>query len=518
MTTQPSKELPASSKTETSAASCNSAVSKHSVYETSHNRLPIPRSQTAESALQTSFSNTSSVPSHQEPSAASPSLFFTRHLLGIDSETTPDALEDALSVASKRRGVYNLIQVPTRLEHLLTVGQFICLDEFLTVFTYLPLRLVLSLLSSISLNSFVPLRFSLPYPKSKSTSRTVHVSRAVDALHMSLLVISALSLSFFDISWIYHNIRGQSVIKLYVVFNVIEIFDRLCSSFGIDILDSLGWTTASAVQFFTRGRRDSTSRADRAHTLQGIALLTRMTIDYAFALVYILVHATLLLTWVVTLNVAINTQNNALITLLVSNNFVELKGAVFKSFKVQNLFQIACSDAVERFQMTVFLGVMLIVTSGDQTLFSTWGVIFVCEVVVDWIKHAFVTKFNRIPPRVYDQFLLVICDDIATAKSQSVVRSIGGSGVSKRIGFVNLPLAALVTRMSMSSVLRLPKTFIVLLWLSLVAIKTALSIILIGNSWRKIRSTRIDDKEDADHIWMKKLMQVERYDLVAKNS
>ncbi|KAH9459677.1 hypothetical protein Pst134EB_007907 [Puccinia striiformis f. sp. tritici] len=37
----------------------------------------------------------------------------------------------------------------------------------------------------------------------------------------------------------YHSVRGQETIKLYVIFNVLEIADRLCCSFGQDILDSL---------------------------------------------------------------------------------------------------------------------------------------------------------------------------------------------------------------------------------------------------------------------------------------
>jgi len=43
---------------------------------------------------------------------------------------------------------------------------------------------------------------------------------------------------------------------------------------------------------------------------------------------------------VVTLQVAMNSANNALLTLLVSNNFVELKGSIFKRFEAQNLFQV----------------------------------------------------------------------------------------------------------------------------------------------------------------------------------
>lgn len=355
------------------------------------------------------------------------------------------------------------------------------------------------------------------------------VSGVIDILHASLLVFTAIALHALDISWVYHNIRGQSVIKLYVVFNVIEIFDRLCSSFGVDIFDSLGWTTASAVAFFARPASRSfgsdTRSIARARALQGFVLLTRVAFDYIFTLVYVVLHAFLLLTWVVTLNVAINTQNNALLTLLVSNNFVELKGAVFKSFKVQNLFQISCSDAVERFQLNIFLAVMVVVTRGDRRLFTTWAIIYACEVIVDWIKHAFVTKFNRISHRVYHQFSLVISDDIVKARKNSIVRSIGGSAVSKRVGFVSLPLAALVIRMMFTPVMSLPTAARVVIFVSLLLFKIAVSIGLIGHAHRKLTSVTSggsvevgdDEDRDKDIYWHQKLLNVERYDLFSKS-
>lgn len=452
----------------------------------------IPRSHTASSIPSSPAPLTSSQASSapQKPSLTTSPLHVLRHLL--NPPANPD-YEHALNVATKRRGLYNLIQVPTRLERLLTLGQFICLDEFLTVFTFLPLRVLL-----------FPLRGASP-------------AAVIDLLHLTLLLTTTLALRAFDISWIYHNIRGQSVIKLYVVFNVIEIFDRLCSSFGVDILDSLGWTTASAVQFFSRIRQNPpTGVAARARALQGVGLVTRMLFDYVFAGVYVAVHAILLLTWLVTLNVAINTQNNALLTLLVSNNFVELKGSAFKSFKVQNIFQIACSDAVERFQLTVFLLIMLLVTTGDKKLFTTWGVIYGCEIVVDWIKHAFVSKFNRISHRAYYQFGLVICEDLTTKRQ--AVRSIGGSGASKRIGFVSLPLSALTARMAMPYVAHMPLWVVVTGWAGLLGFKTALCVGLVGHAWRKTRKGKMEEREGEDEALVKKLMSVERYDLISKNS
>jgi hypothetical protein len=47
------------------------------------------------------------------------------------------------------------------------------------------------------------------------------------------------------------------------------------------------------------------------------------------------------------MNVAINSHNNALLTLLISNQFVELKGSVFKKFEKENLFQISCSGMLK---------------------------------------------------------------------------------------------------------------------------------------------------------------------------
>lgn len=46
------------------------------------------------------------------------------------------------------------------------------------------------------------------------------------------------------------------------------------------------------------------------------------------------------------LNVAINSYDHALLTLLVSNQFVEIKGSVFKRFEKDNLFQITCAGNI----------------------------------------------------------------------------------------------------------------------------------------------------------------------------
>lgn len=559
----------------------------------------------------------------------------------IHYNVTP--LDDVWSVASKRRGVYNLIQVPHRLERLLFFIQAICIYDFLSVFTFLPLRFLISLLYFSSLIILYPFQIVFqrvhrffnslgfrksnylqvdmnqqppeplekkftevstkrknnakskskskgkpPSPKKKKdpprfteTSRTERsnsgrsssrrtfkskgqqfreyqswtrrlISFAIDVQYLSLLAITVFVLSMLDTSRIYHGIRGQSVIKLYVVFNVIEIFDRLCSSFGVDMLDSLGWTTASAVSFISsRQYRRTAHQSPSSHAIQTFILLTRVLFDYIFALAYVVVHAGLLLTWVVTLNVCINTKNNALLTLLVSNNFVELKGHAFKSYKIPNIFQIACADGVERFQLTTFLALMMVESDGSKSVLKTWMIVYMCEIIVDWVKHAFMLKFNRISHRVYRQFGLVVSQGIIASfttntntensgfsehqqsrqqqhhqshilhgKYADVVRSVGGSAISKRIGFVSLPLAALVLRMIFSSIVRLPFIAGGIFWLILLALECVVGICVVGHAWRRANhgfDDGTEEERERDEYWVQKLMQVERYDLISKS-
>lgn len=56
-------------------------------------------------------------------------------------------------------------------------------------------------------------------------------------------------------------------------------------------------------------------------------------------------HTLVLVYQLLSLNVAVNSFDHALLTLLLSNQFVEIKGTVFKKFEKDNLFQITCAGA-----------------------------------------------------------------------------------------------------------------------------------------------------------------------------
>jgi len=143
-----------------------------------------------------------------------------------------------------------------------------------------------------------------------------------------------------DISLIYHVIRGQSTIKLYVVYNVLEIFDKLCQSFGEDVLQVL----------FNSAEGLSACSTDNV-TFE----LMRFLLDEAIAVVAFVVHSFVLLAQAITLSACIIAHNNALLALLVSNNFAEIKSNVFKRVSKENLHNLVYYDIIERFHITAFL-------------------------------------------------------------------------------------------------------------------------------------------------------------------
>ena len=58
---------------------------------------------------------------------------------------------------------------------------------------------------------------------------------------------------------------------------------------------------------------------------------------------FTVVHTLVMVYQTISLNVAVNSYDHALLTLLMSNQFVEIKGSVFKKFEKDNLFQITCA-------------------------------------------------------------------------------------------------------------------------------------------------------------------------------
>ena len=423
----------------------------------------------------------------------------------------------------KLERLLNFLLLPPQLERVLLFGALTCLDAWLYTFTILPLRFlrafgILVVWSGYALmnelrnvTTFVWCRHK-PYATSshaattsaaedstqqrtppekpklrtrpsrtgrhhtRSTPSILTNNHKADILQGLLIVFSCMLLMRFDASRIYHSIRGQSAMKLYVIYNVLEVFDRLFSALGQDILECL--FSSEVLSRKSNGR----SRVVRPFWM------------FLLALIYTVLHAMAFLYQVITLNVAVNSYSNALLTLLMSNQFVEIKGTVFKKFDKESLFQITCADIVERFQLWLMLLIIalrnivelggLSIPSGDfagpastgsASTNSTTGVptrnfsilpnsftivpyslivpaqvlvpflvVLGSETLVDWVKHAYISKFNATSPKVYGLFLDVLSKDYYE-------NAFSEQNLMKRLGLPVLPLACLFIRAALQT-------------------------------------------------------------------
>ena len=445
------------------------------------------------------------------------------------------------SSRAKTERLLNFLVLPFYVERVLWFGTLACVDSWLYTFTILPLRLLKSLYilsKSWSINyinegrfiasfvftgtgrlwrrrrsSVVPttirkvpgsdaseprLRSAQPRKLGKQHERTKSIPSGLlpddkaDMLKGLLIICTCLILLRLDASRMYHWIRGQAAIKLYVIYNLLEVCDRLCSAIGQDVLECLFSKEA------LERKPDGHSKILRPFWL------------FVLALTYTVIHSTALFYQVITLNVAVNSYSNALITLLMSNQFVEIKSTVFKKFEKENLFQLTCADIVERFQLwhmliiiasrnivetgglsagltaltkaststasvpplitnssipfttampprsvssilprsfTLVPAVVQTITSYAPAVSQVLGpflAVLGSEMLVDWLKHAYINKFNNTRPAIYERFLDVLAKDYYT-------NAFGDQNLTKRLGLPVIPLSCLLIRASVQT-------------------------------------------------------------------
>ncbi|KAM9889934.1 hypothetical protein OXX79_011782 [Metschnikowia pulcherrima] len=237
------------------------------------------------------------------------------------------------------------------------------------------------------------------------------------------------------------------------MFGVLEVTDKLLSSIAQEVftvLVGLPLTNMTTSQF------------------------GKLVFYSLAALIFFACHSYALVYQSVALHVAANSYSNALLALLLSNQFSELKGAVFKKFEREGLFQITMSDLTERFQLSIMLSVIalrnlsqlsstqlgLIPNSWKSwnkwfgAIFGPTVVVLGSEIMVDWVKHCYINKFNLIRPRIYENFLFVLSSDfkeVFTANSQDP-KSHGASDyiiLTKRIGLPIISLTICFLRMAL---------------------------------------------------------------------
>ena len=166
---------------------------------------------------------------------------------------------------------------------------------------------------------------------------------------------------------------------------------------------------------------------------------------------FLVLHCLILLYQVITLNVSVNSYSNSVLSLLVSNQFMELKSSVFKKFERETLFQLCFSDSIERFQLFLFIFIIGIrnlsqigFTSNSEILnriVYPLALIYCTEFFIDGLKHSFITKFNHINSNFYNQFKISISNDFSLIPSNIPDKSLI---ISRKMGFSSIPHTCLI--------------------------------------------------------------------------
>ncbi|XP_057659081.1 protein TAPT1 homolog isoform X2 [Diorhabda carinulata] len=377
----------------------------------------------------------------------------------------------------RREKIYSFMKIPKEVERFMFYGYMQCADAFLFVYTFLPMRVMLALWA------LVTRPFCKCFGFGRKPNKCILTPAEIcDLLKALILLVCSIIMMYLDTNMMYHLIKSQSVIKLYMFFNMLEIGDRLFSSFGQDAIDSLFWTATEP-----RGRK-------REHLGTIPHLL--------FAIIYVVLHGVLVLFQATTINVAINSRNKALLTIMMSNNFVELKGSVFKKFNNNNLFQVSCSDVRERFHLCTLLFIVILQTMREYSWKSErfWVMlpdclcILLAEMFVDWIKHAFITRFNELNLDVYRDYTTSLAYDVAQTRQKHAF-SDHCDLVARRMGFIPLPLGVVTIRVLMHCVKieDLGSVIIlILVFLFLTTLKVLNSLLILARACYLIRQHKMD--------------------------
>lgn len=304
--------------------------------------------------------------------------------------------EEETEVEHELEQLVNMTKIPFHLERFMIWTLLTCFDCFLHLLTATPMKILNDIL------------FRNHKRKRKSLSKTFNESFMV-----FMIVVASVILSKLDTSKAYHRIKRQSSVKLYMLFGVLEMADKMLASMGQSLF------TIVLARNFKRSKY-------------------RQVVLSCTSIIYLVCHGYVMVYQTVALHVAVNSYSNAFLTLLLSMQFAEIKAALLKKIDKEGLFQLAIADVVERSQLIFLLIIIALrnvvaksksqsnVIPNSWNLHATSSVVLgvLCgpmfnvvgsELVVDWVKHAYVTKFNRIRPRIYDKFLIIMCRDYVTS-------------------------------------------------------------------------------------------------------
>eukprot|EP01054_Gregarina_sp_Poly1_P003949 Gregarina_sp_Poly_1__3948@NODE_2188_length_2517_cov_17_510612_g1409_i0_p1_GENE_NODE_2188_length_2517_cov_17_510612_g1409_i0NODE_2188_length_2517_cov_17_510612_g1409_i0_p1_ORF_typecomplete_len492_score51_62DUF747/PF05346_11/8_7e02DUF747/PF05346_11/2_3e52_NODE_2188_length_2517_cov_17_510612_g1409_i08112286 len=172
-------------------------------------------------------------------------------------------------------------------------------------------------------------------------------------IEFSVLIVTVLFFRMtIDVSVVYHFVRGQALLKLYVLYNMLEITERMWRSLEIDMLDDLRVLVDRWINK-TIGEDPPPTNDAQEEPINSVGenYTLRFLWRFALTILCVIIHTAMHLCRGLLLCIAMNSSESGMFLLLVSNNWGELKSTVFKKQTESSLWPIAAADVVERFQI-----------------------------------------------------------------------------------------------------------------------------------------------------------------------
>ncbi|NXU81186.1 TAPT1 protein, partial [Oreotrochilus melanogaster] len=375
----------------------------------------------------------------------------------------------------RRERVYTCMRIPKELEKLMFFGIFLCLDAFLYVFTLLPLRVFLAMFRFITLPCY-----------GLRDRRLLQPAQVCDILKGVILVICYFMMHYVDYSMMYHLIRGQSVIKLYIIYNMLEV-RKLASEHQACFFFNLKYSCIT--MFVLKTQLTSCSHSFVIDLSVSVAVIKILNSPYFYlwslefrqlfcmALVFwntiVLIQFFILSVWDLVSGVYLRSVNA----------FINIK----ERFTNYVLLLIVCLRNMEQFSWN---------PDHLWVLFPDVCMVVASEIAVDIVKHAFITKFNDITADVYSEYRASLAFDLVSSRQKNAYTDYSDS-VSRRMGFIPLPLAVLLIRVVTSSIKVqgvLAYVCVVLFYCGLISLKVLNSIVLLGKSCQYVKEAKMEEK------------------------
>ncbi|KAJ3424946.1 hypothetical protein M0812_27375 [Anaeramoeba flamelloides] len=166
--------------------------------------------------------------------------------------------------------------------------------------------------------------------------------------------------------------------------------------------------------------------------------------NYCFVLLFVYLHALILLISITILNVVINMGSVSLLLFLVSTQIGEIFSFALKRWTPGRIFQFALSDASERMQLSIFVVILAAWNFKQGQIVGVKNVhwLVIIEILVDWCKHSYSCMVNN-QDNVFQACTLVLANDFVFEKTQITIPNAPVLSVKKRLGLFPLPLCAM---------------------------------------------------------------------------